>query len=87
MQFIDEQNDLALSIFNFTQNGLQSKDARLQILRTMLTAMPRPKPEPSIHAPRLLRTKIDPDKIGQLIGPGGKNIRSIQESAISPGGN
>ena len=31
-------------------------------------------------APRLLRTKIDPDKIGLLIGPGGKTIRAIQEN-------
>src|SRR5690606_14713445 len=40
----------------------------------------RPKDEISMHAPRLLRTHIPPDKIGALIGPGGKNIRGIQES-------
>ena len=32
-----------------------------------------------MHAPRLLQTKIDPEKIGMLIGPGGKTIRSLQE--------
>ncbi len=58
----------------------QSREARIQILRKMLTAIPRPKSEISPYAPRLLRTKIDPDKIGALIGPGGKNIRYIQET-------
>ena len=58
----------------------QSRDARMEILRKMLTAIPRPKPEISPYAPRLLRTHIPPDKIGALIGPGGKNIRGIQES-------
>jgi len=58
---------------------VQSREARIEILRRMLTAIPRPKPEISHWAPRLLRTKIDPEKIGLLIGPGGKMIRSIQE--------
>ena len=46
----------------------------------MLTAIPRPRTEISHWAPRLLRTHIDPEKIGLLIGPGGKTIRSIQEA-------
>ena len=57
----------------------QSKEARLEILRKMLTAKPRPAEELSQYAPRLLQTQIQPDKIGMLIGPGGKNIRAIQE--------
>lgn len=57
----------------------QAREARMEILRKMLTAIPRPRTETSRHAPRLLRTVIDSDKIGALIGPGGKNIRSIQE--------
>lgn len=57
----------------------QAREARLEILRKMLTAIPRPRTELSRYAPRLLRTTIDPDKIGLLIGPGGKNIRAIQE--------
>ncbi|MDP7017457.1 MAG: polyribonucleotide nucleotidyltransferase [Pirellulaceae bacterium] len=57
----------------------QSREARIEILRNMLTAIGRPREQMSDYAPRLLRTKIDPDKIGMLIGPGGKNIRSIQE--------
>jgi polyribonucleotide nucleotidyltransferase len=57
----------------------QSREARIEILRKMLSAINRPRAELSANAPRLLRTKIDPDKIGLLIGPGGKTIRAIQE--------
>lgn len=57
----------------------QSREARIHILRKMLTAIPRPAKEISSYAPRLFKTKIDPDKIGLLIGPGGKTIRAIQE--------
>lgn len=58
---------------------VQARDARIQILRNMLTAIPRPADEISAWAPRLLRTEINPSKIGLLIGPGGKTIRAIQE--------
>ena len=58
----------------------QSREARMEILRTMLSAIRRPRAEISPWAPRLLRTKINPEKIGLLIGPGGKTIRAIQES-------
>jgi polyribonucleotide nucleotidyltransferase len=46
----------------------------------MLSSIRRPRPEISPWAPRLLRTQINPEKIGLLIGPGGKTIRAIQES-------
>jgi len=59
----------------------QSREARLEILRAMLSAIGRPREEISPWAPRLLRTRIDPEKIGLLIGPGGKTIRAIQESS------
>ena len=58
----------------------QARQGRIEILRKMLTAIPRPRSEISAFAPRLLQTKIDPEKIGLLIGPGGKTIRAIQES-------
>ena len=58
----------------------QSREARLEILRNMLSAIRRPRPEISPWAPRLLRTQINPEKIGLLIGPGGKTIRAIQDS-------
>ena len=52
----------------------------MEILRTMLSAIRRPRAEISPWAPRLLRTHINPEKIGLLIGPGGKTIRAIQEN-------
>ena len=57
----------------------QSREARIEILKAMLSTMPRPRDTTAASAPRLVRTHIDPQKIGLLIGPGGKNIRSIQE--------
>jgi polyribonucleotide nucleotidyltransferase len=57
----------------------QSRDARMEILRAMLSTISRPREETSASAPRLERAKIDPDKIGLLIGPGGKTIRGLQE--------
>jgi polyribonucleotide nucleotidyltransferase len=58
----------------------QAYTARIDLLRTMLTSIRRPRADISKYAPRLIATKIDPEKIGLLIGPGGKNIRAIQES-------
>ena len=45
----------------------------------MATILPAPRAELSKHAPRIQSIKIDPEKIGELIGPGGKNIRRITE--------
>jgi len=58
----------------------QSRTARIEILRKMLMSIPRPRADISAWAPRILRVRIDPEKIGLLIGPGGKMIRSIQDS-------
>jgi polyribonucleotide nucleotidyltransferase len=57
----------------------QSRLARIEILRAMLSTIPRPRPNTAESAPRLVRTRIDSEKIGLLIGPGGKTIRGIQE--------
>jgi len=57
----------------------QARQARLSILETMLSAIPAPKPELKPHTPRITVVKIPVDKIGAVIGPGGKMIRSIQE--------
>lgn len=59
----------------------QAREARLELLRTMLTAIRRPRKDISTYAPRLKHIKIDPEKIGLLIGPGGKTIRAIQEES------
>lgn len=53
--------------------------ARLQILDKMGEALPAPRTEINPNAPRIHSMQINPDKIGALIGPGGKNIRRIQE--------
>jgi len=57
----------------------QAREARLYILGKILEVMPAPRAELKSHAPRMTVLKIDPEKIGAVIGPGGKVIRSIQE--------
>ena len=57
----------------------QAREARIEILRHMLTAISRPRSDTADTAPRLIRLHINPEKIGALIGPGGKMIRSIQD--------
>lgn len=57
----------------------QARDARLQIIDTILATIPEPRPELSPYAPRMTIVQIDPDKIGAIIGAGGKTIRAIQE--------
>lgn len=59
----------------------QAWEARRELLKTMLKAIGRPRAEISANAPRLHQIKIDPEKIGLLIGPGGKTIRAIQEES------
>ncbi len=57
----------------------QARQARLQILAKIEACMPAPRAELKPHAPRMTVLKIDPEKIGAVIGPGGKIIRGIQE--------
>ena len=57
----------------------QAREARLKVLKVMEEAIPAPRPEMSPYAPRITTLQIDPEKIGLVIGPGGKTIRSIQE--------
>jgi polyribonucleotide nucleotidyltransferase len=57
----------------------QALQARLFILDKMTAVMPEPRSEMSPYAPRIITLKINPDKIGALIGPGGKNIKKIVE--------
>jgi polyribonucleotide nucleotidyltransferase len=66
--------------FQIIRDTLQrAREARLTILDKMQAVMPAPRAEISKYAPRLLTIKIDPEKIGKLIGPGGKNIKKLQE--------
>ncbi|MCW7755184.1 polyribonucleotide nucleotidyltransferase [Desulfobotulus sp. H1] len=56
----------------------QAKKGRLHILQTMLAAIPHTRDDLSPYAPKVFTIKINPDKIRDLIGPGGKMIRAIQ---------
>jgi len=58
---------------------LQARAARLHILQYMNTVLPNHREKISTYAPQLVTINIPVDKIGALIGPGGKNIRSLQE--------
>jgi len=57
----------------------QAKEGRLFILDKMNTAISQSRPDVSKYAPRMTKIKIDPAKIGAVIGTGGKTIRSIIE--------
>ncbi|MGH7611532.1 MAG: polyribonucleotide nucleotidyltransferase [Candidatus Dormibacteria bacterium] len=57
----------------------QARQGRMHILDKMAEALPGPRTEMSAHAPRITTLQIHPDKIRDLIGPGGKTIRRIQE--------
>ncbi len=57
----------------------QARDGRLFILERMMETIAETRPDLSPFAPRSYRTKIPQDKIGQLIGPGGKNVRALQD--------
>ena len=57
----------------------QARQARLFILGKILEVIPAPRPELKPHTPRITTVKIPSDKIGAIIGPGGKNIRALQE--------
>ncbi len=58
----------------------QARDARVEILKVMLGSLPAPRADLSKFAPRIQTIQIDPEKIGLLIGPGGKTIRRITET-------
>ncbi len=57
----------------------QARDARLEILDVIQGAIDAPRDTLSEHAPRMESFKINPEKIGAVIGPGGKNVRAIQD--------
>lgn len=57
----------------------QAREGRLAILERMLAVIAEPRPNLRAHAPRMLVISIDPEKIGAVIGPGGKTVRNIQD--------
>ncbi|MGH2479012.1 MAG: polyribonucleotide nucleotidyltransferase, partial [Ktedonobacteraceae bacterium] len=59
----------------------QAREGRMFIMEKMLDTIDAPREELSPFAPRIQTVKINPDKIGAVIGPGGKTIRKIQEES------
>jgi polyribonucleotide nucleotidyltransferase len=57
----------------------QARTGRFHILDKMAESIAEPRMELSVYAPRITTMHVDPDKIGKVIGPGGKMIRKIQE--------
>src|SRR5262245_40605717 len=57
----------------------QARDARLFVLSRMREAIAAPRPELPPHAPRFVTIRIRPEKIREVIGPGGKVVRGIQD--------
>jgi len=66
--------DQVTEAFEIARNG------RIEILDYMSSVIAEPRSDLSENAPRITTLKIDPDKIGALIGPGGKHIKAITES-------
>ena len=62
-----------------TEALAQAHEARKFILGKILETIPAPRPELKPHVPRITTIQIPVDKIGAIIGPGGKNIRQLQE--------
>ncbi len=74
---------LDLKVHSVTQEQItgaldKAKDARLSILKDMLACLAQPRADISQYAPRLLTLKVDPEKIGKIIGPGGKGIKGLE---------
>jgi polyribonucleotide nucleotidyltransferase len=61
------------------QTLTQGREALNQILEVLKSAIPAPRPELSPYAPRLISFRVDPNKIGAIIGSGGKTIKQITE--------
>ena len=59
----------------------QAREGRMYIMEKMLDTIDAPREDLSEYAPRIQTVKINPDKIGAVIGPGGKTIRKIQEES------
>ncbi len=69
-----------LTMAQITRAFELARKNRIQIIEKIEAAIPTHRAQLSPYAPRLLTTWINPDKIGKLIGPGGKTIRGIQEA-------
>jgi len=76
------QLDLKIDGIDFTiiEEALErARVGRMKVLDLMTAVLDKPRSELSVYAPRIVTIKINPENIGALIGPGGKNIRKIIE--------
>lgn len=76
------QMDLKIKGLDFEilrQALAQAKEGRMHILGKMMDVIPEARQQLSEFAPRILTIQIDPEKIGKVIGPGGKVVRGLQE--------
>jgi polyribonucleotide nucleotidyltransferase len=71
--------DEIAEIFEQARKGRLDRKGRLEIIEKMEAVLSGPREELSEYAPRIFTVMIDPERIGKLIGPGGKTIRGIQE--------
>jgi polyribonucleotide nucleotidyltransferase len=68
-----------LTLDVFEKALAQAQEGRMAIMSKLLEVLPEPRADLKDHAPRMLVVQVDPEKIGAIIGPGGKNVRGIQE--------
>jgi len=68
-----------LNMDQITRTFEQARKGRLDIIEQMEAVIPAPREDVSKYAPRMVTIMIDPEKIGKLIGPGGKMIRGLQD--------
>jgi len=76
------QMDIKLAGISFdilAQAMEQARQVRVQILDVIEATIPAPRPELSPYAPRMAIIHVDPDKLGAVIGQGGKTVRAIQD--------
>jgi polyribonucleotide nucleotidyltransferase len=76
---VDVKLTEGLSIELITQILAQAHPARMAVLDKMTAVIDKPRPQMSMYAPRITRFKINPEKIRDVIGPGGRTIRKIIE--------
>ncbi|MCA9390042.1 polyribonucleotide nucleotidyltransferase [candidate division WWE3 bacterium] len=74
---VDVKND-GLSLALITEIFEKAKAGRLFIMDAMMKVIDAPRTQLSQYAPKVVSLKIDPEKIGEVIGPGGKVIKAIQ---------
>ncbi|MBN2212374.1 MAG: polyribonucleotide nucleotidyltransferase [Sedimentisphaerales bacterium] len=72
-----KKRGLEMSIIR--ESFTRARDARIKILQNMLSVISEPRPNISVYAPKLITIKIPVDMIGKVIGPGGRDIKAIQE--------